>query len=123
MNLGEIKRLLDAEFIIGENYEDLQIEHAFAADLMSDVLAFVGEGVVLLTGLVNPLVIRTADMVDVKAIIYVRGKRPLEEAVELARNIGIPLLTTEYIMFEACGILFKNGIKGSLSKVKKSEAS
>ena len=123
MNLGEIKRLLDAEFIIGENLEDLEIERAFAADLMSDVLAFVGEGVVLLTGLVNPLVIRTADMVDIKAIIYVRGKRPQEEAVELARNIGIPLLTTDYIMFEACGLLFKNGIKGSLSKVNKSEAS
>ncbi len=121
MKLREIKDLLDARFIIGDDHESLDIERVFAADLMSDVLAFVGEGVLLLTGLVNPLVIRTADMVDVKAIVYVRGKKPQDEAVELATRKNIPLLCTDYIMFEACGLLFKNGLRGSVSKVKSSE--
>lgn len=117
MTLWEIRDLLDADVIVGENLLDMVVERAFAADLMSDVLAFAKEGSLLLTGLTNPLVVRTADTMDLKAIIIVRGKRPFDQAIDLAREKNIPLLATKYIMFETCGRLFGAGIRGSIEKV------
>jgi len=117
MTLREIKDLLGADVIVGENLLDMVVERAFAADLMSDVLAFAKEGSLLLTGLTNPLVVRTADTMDLKAIIIVRGKRPFDQAIDLAKEKNIPLLATKYIMFETCGRLFGAGIHGSIEKV------
>jgi len=120
MTLAEIKNILDADVIVGEDLLSMEVEAGFAADLMSDVLAFAKEGSILLTGLTNPLVIRTAETLDLRAIIFVRGKRPSEDAVKLAREKNIALLGTRYILFESCGRLFTAGMRGSIQKVGQS---
>jgi hypothetical protein len=79
---------------------------------MSDVLAFIKPASILLTGLANAQVVRTAVVADIRAIVYVRNKQPDPKAVELAREGGIPLLTTPLLMFEACGRLYARGLKG-----------
>jgi predicted transcriptional regulator len=117
MTLAEIKDLLDADVIVGEDMLDLDVSKGFAADLMSDVLAFAKEGSILLTGLTNPLVVRTAETLDLRAIIFVRGKRPSPEAVRLAQEKNIPLLGTRNILFESCGKLYAAGMRGSIQKV------
>lgn len=81
---------------------------------MSDVLAFCTPGSLLLTGLTNVQIVRTAQMLDIYAIVFVRGKVPLEETVQLAKDNGIPILLTRYSMFEACGVLYENGMKPSI---------
>jgi predicted transcriptional regulator len=117
MKLKDLIRAVDARVIVGDDKLDVEIHRAFAADLMSDVLAFATEGSLLLTGLTNAQVIRTAEMVDIAAILFVRGKSPQPDAIELARSSGIPLLTTQYILFETCGRLYQRGITGSRIKV------
>jgi predicted transcriptional regulator len=117
MTLAEVKKILDAEVIAGDDKMSMEINTGFAADLMSDVLAFAKEGSILLTGLTNPLVVRTADTLDLRAIIFVRGKRPSPDAIKLAKERNIPLLATRYIMFESCGRLFTEGMTGSIQKV------
>lgn len=117
MTLAEIKNLLSAEVIVGEDKLSMEVQAGFAADLMSDVLAFAKEGSILLTGLTNPLVIRTAETLDLRAIVFVRGKRPSTDAVKLAREKNIALLGTRYILFESCGRLFTAGMRGSIQKV------
>ncbi len=112
MKLKEIKEILEAEVVSGGNNLDVEIAMGCGADLMSDVLAFIKEGALLITGLTNPQVVRTAEMVDVKAICFVRGKRPVPDTVRLAESKGLPLLLTRLPMFEACGRLYKNGLRG-----------
>ena len=85
---------------------------ACGADLMSDVLAFTHAGTLLLTGLTNPQVVRTAEMAGIRAIIFVRGKRPPRETIALAEEKGIPLLATRYTLYEACGRLYNAGLPG-----------
>ena len=117
MTLAEIKDLLNAEVIVGHNKHDLEIRTAFGADLMSDVLAFARPGCLLITGLTNPMSVRTSYALDIAAILLCRGKRPTEEAVKAARELGIPILTTRYILFETCGRLYENGILGCITQV------
>lgn len=112
MLLKKIKEILNAEILYGENLLDIDIKSACGADLMSDVLSFTKEDSLLLTGLTNSHLIRTAEMVDIKAICIVRNKIPDEECIELARNKNIPILRTKLPMFEACGKLYKNGLPG-----------
>jgi len=116
MTLGKIKEILDAEVLVGNEYMDIDVRDAFAADLLSDVLAFAKEGTLLITGITNPQVIRTAEMLEFIGILFVRGKKPDEEAVNLARIKKVPLLSTRYIMFETCGRLFKNGLVGCIER-------
>ena len=85
---------------------------ACGSDMMSDVLAYVKEQAVLLSGLVNPQVVRTAEMMDMKCIVFVRGKRPDIDMINLAEQRDIVLLGTKLEMFTACGLLYKNGLKG-----------
>lgn len=121
MTLGDIQKLLDAEVIAGSENLGREISHAFAADLLSDVLAIArrgAEGAMLITGNMTPQVIYTADVVDLGAILFVRGKRPTEPMIELANQIQIPLLMTRYIMFESCGRLYQQGLKGCVEKVE-----
>lgn len=118
MKLRDVIKAVEAHVIVGEDKLDLDVQRAFAADLMSDVLAFATENSLLLTGLINSQVIRTAEMVDIAAILFVRGKFPRREAIELARISGIPLLTTPYILFETCGRLYQCGMVGSRVKVE-----
>lgn len=112
MNLEKIKQILNAEVLTGEEFLDNEVKSAFGSDLMSDVLAYVNDATVLLTGLTNPQVIRTAEMVDLQAVIFIRGKMPNHDIIDLAFKNNIVLMRTEDIMFTACGKLFKNGLCG-----------
>jgi predicted transcriptional regulator len=117
LQLREVQKILDAEVLVGGDKLHMEVRTAFGADLMSDVLAYADSGCLLLTGLTNPQVIRTADVLDIAAIILVRGKRPPPETIQAAQEINIPLLTTKYILFESAGRLYEKGIVGSRQKV------
>ena len=117
MTLREVKEILEAEVFVGHNQLGMEVKTAFGADLMSDVLAFAKAGSLLLTGLTNPQIVRTSDVLDIAAIIIVRGKRPLPETIQLAEELQIPLLSTKYILFETAGRLFMKGIVGCVEKV------
>lgn len=117
MNLSTVKSLLNTETIFEEKDKDgknksdnLEINKACGADLMSDVLAFSNEKTLLLTGLTNPQVVRTAEMIGIKIIIFVRGKEPPIATISLANQLNIFLYSTDKPLFEACGLLYKNGI-------------
>jgi len=112
MHIKKIMELLKAENLTGEELKDLEVEAAFSCDLMSDVLSFVDNKVILLTGLTNLQVIRTAEMLDLNAIVFVRGKVPDKEVIDLAKDMGIVLLSTKYTMYSSSGILYQNGLKG-----------
>lgn len=112
MKISEIKNILNAELICGEEFIENEVFTACGSDMMSDVLAYVKEQAVLLSGLVNPQVVRTAEMMDMKCIVFVRGKRPDMDMIELAEQRDIVLLGTRLEMFTACGLLYKNGLKG-----------
>jgi len=113
MKLIEVKKLLDAEVLVGEDALESEIISAFACDLMSDVLAFVEDKSLLLTGLVNKQTIRTAEMMDIEAIIFVRGKIPNQEILSLAKENNMVILTTKHILYQSCGILYNNGLRGA----------
>ena len=112
MKIRRIVELLDAKVYCGEDMMDVDLHSACASDMMSDVLAFVKDQSVLLTGLVNPQVVRTADMMDIRCIIFVRGKRPDEDIIELAQEREIAVMCTGMRMFSACGLLWENGLRG-----------
>lgn len=115
MLLSEIKEILGAEVLSGESAAELQkkdIHTACGCDLMSDVLAFVKDQSLLLTGLINSQVIRTAEMMDIVAVCFVRGKMPPEEVISLARDKGITLLSTAHPLYVACGSLYAKGLRG-----------
>lgn len=117
VTLSDVRDILDAEVIVGEDQLGKEVLTAFSADLMSDVLAFAKAGSLLLTGLTNPQVVRTADILEIAAIILVRGKRPPQETIQLAQDLKIPILTTKYILFETSGRLHEKGIVGCIVKV------
>lgn len=111
MQLSEIVALIDGEVIVGEDKLEQNIRFGFSSDLMSDVLAFVEGETILLTGLNNAQVIRTAEMLDMKVITLVRGKRPSQEIIDLARENDIVVVTTRHTLFAASGILYQNGLE------------
>ncbi|HHO76576.1 MAG TPA: hypothetical protein ENN05_09140 [Deltaproteobacteria bacterium] len=117
MTLEQIKDLLDAKVVVGDNKLDLEITTAFGADLMSDVLAFARSGCLLVTGLSNPQAVRTAYALDIAAIMVCRGKSLTDKFIEIAKELGIPILWTEYIMFEVCGMLYREGMRGCIREV------
>jgi predicted transcriptional regulator len=113
MKIREIIEVLDAKLLTKEDGMDQEIYSACGSDLMSDVMAYVKDSNILLfTGLVNPQVIRTAEMMDIKAVVFVRGKMPGEDIIELAEQMNIVLLSTKLPMFTACGRLYSAGITG-----------
>lgn len=114
MKLKEIQDILKARGLTGEENPELEVQSACSSDMMSDVLAFPKEHMVLLTGLVNPQVMRTADMLDIRMVVFVRGKLPSEDALELARECGISVLSTEYTLYNASGLLFKSGLNNNV---------
>lgn len=116
MKVSEIKDILEAEVICGENALDRDVYTACGSDMMSDVLAYVKEQAVLLSGLMNPQVVRTAEMMDMQCIVFVRGKKPDESIIELARERDIVLLSTKYPMFASCGMLYEKGLRGGAIK-------
>ena len=110
MKISEISKLLDAELLTGKEHLDSEVISACCSDMMSDVLAYVKDQGVLITGLVNSQVIRTANMMDMICIVFVRGKRPTEEMVELAEECGIAVMCSKKRAFEASGILYAAGL-------------
>ncbi len=113
MKLFECIELLDAELLVPVEHMEIEIRVACGADLMSDVMAFAcSSNEMLLTGLVNPQTIRTAEMMDIKAVVFVRGKRPDQNMCDLAKQKSICLMTTKLPMFTTCGKLYIAGVKG-----------
>ena len=112
MKLEAVRRILDCQVITGCDKLDEEVGVGCGADLMSDVLAFIKPNALLLTGLTNVQAVRTAEIAEVKAIVYVRGKLPDKDAVELAKEKGIVLLCTSLPMYESCGRLHRNGLPG-----------
>ena len=113
MTVRDIISCLEAEVLFAdEELLDQEVLHACGSDMMSDVLAFVKTEAVLLTGLINTQSIRTAEMMDMKCVILVRGKDPQPGVMELARERDICVLKTELTMFSACGILYEHGLRG-----------
>jgi predicted transcriptional regulator len=112
MKIAEVKDILKAEIIVGEDQLDDIIISGGAADLMEDVLAAAAKGCALLTGVTTDYVMQTAKITQVSVVVIVRGKAPPETMVELARHYRIPLLLTRYSLFVACGRLYMNGIRG-----------
>ena len=116
MTVNDIKNLLEAKILCGEEHIDREVHTACGSDMMSDVLAYVKDQAVLLTGLVNSQVIRTAEMMDMKCIVFVRSKNPTAEMISLAQESGIVLLASSKRLYEACGILYSNGLVGNRVK-------
>ncbi|HEY5584976.1 MAG TPA: hypothetical protein VIK78_10865 [Ruminiclostridium sp.] len=116
MKLSKISEILKAQVVTGEYSLNYEVTAACGSDLMSDVMAYVTENVVLLTGLINLQVIRTAEMMDIKAVIFVRGKLPLGSMVELAKEKNIVLMSTEFSMFVSCGKIYEIGFTGCKDK-------
>ena len=108
MKIRRIAELLSAEVLCCEECLDEEIHSACGSDMMSDVLAYVKDQAVLLTGLVNAQVIRTAMMMDMHCIVFVRSKKPSEEMLAIARDNGLVIMCTELRMYEACGVLYAN---------------
>jgi predicted transcriptional regulator len=111
MTVAEAVKIIDGQFFWGQDLADMEIASACGADLMSDVMAFVKDKVLLLTGLVNPQVIRTAELLDIHCIIFVRGKAPSRDMVEMAEQSGIILGGTKLSMYISCGKLYEAGLK------------
>lgn len=110
MRIREIKDLLGCEVLCGEEYLDNEVHSACCSDMMSDVLAYVKDQGVLLTGLVNPQVIRTVNMMDMTCVVFVRNKIPTDDVIELAKEYGITVMRTSLRAYEASGILYKKGL-------------
>ena len=111
MTVKEVVFLLEGQFFTGEEKSNMEVVSACGADLMSDVMAFVKDRVVLLTGLVNPQVIRTAELLDIRAIVFVRGKIPSKDMIEMADEADIILAGSKYPMFLSCGKLYQAGLQ------------
>lgn len=112
MKLSQVKTILNAQVVAGEEFLDREVKSAFGCDLMSDVLAFVRDQSLLLTGLVNGQVVRTAEMMDIKAIVFVRGKKITEEIEELAKEYQMVIMTTDMTLYSASGKLYSSGLVG-----------
>ena len=110
MKISQIRELLDAEIVCGDDQLEKEVFSACGSDMMSDVLAYVKDQAVLLTGLVNPQVVRTAEMMDMVCIVFVRSKAPTEEMIALAKDHGMVLMKTRKRMYEACGKLYAAGL-------------
>ena len=113
MKISTIKELLGATVLTGEDRLNEHVYSACGSDMMSDVLAYVKEQAVLLTGLVNSQVIRTAEMMDMVCLVFVRGKKPTQEMIELAADSGMAILATDMRLYEACGKLYMSGLLGN----------
>ncbi|WP_163717398.1 hypothetical protein [Mangrovibacterium lignilyticum] len=111
MKISKICELLAAKVICGETQNNVQIEKGYSSDLMSDVLTLDTDNLLLITGMCNLQTIRTAEMADIRFIVFVRNKKLTDEMLELAKEHGICIMESPFTMFKASGILFKEGLK------------
>ena len=113
MKVSEIQRILDAEVLCGDEFVAItEVDSAFGADMMSDVLAFVTPTTLILTGMVNMHVIRTAEMLDLRCIVFVRGKKVADEILDAARALDMIVLSTDKTLFTSSGLLYMAGLRG-----------
>lgn len=117
--LRRICEILEGEIICCEERADQKASSACGCDLMSDVLAFTRPGSVLLTGLTNPQVIRTAEMLDLIAVVFVRDKIPEDAVIQMAKSTGLVVILSPYPLYESCGRLYKEGLAGCHEKISK----
>lgn len=115
MTIAKIAELLDAQVHCGQESLGRDVRSGCGCDMMSDVLAYVKDQAVLVTGLNNPQVVRTADMMDMICIVFVRGKKPDGAILQLAVDRGIAVLATKLPMFAACGLLYEKGLRGGMA--------
>jgi len=116
MKLRKLAAEIQGTILVGADQQDLVIDRAFAADLLSDVLALTEEQTTLVTGMVNPQVMRVAEILNITAVIFVRGKIPPPTLTEYAVKLGIPLVATKKTMFETCGLMYANGVRACRSR-------
>ena len=116
MTIRDVLKIVDGKVLVGEEHLDTAVQTACGSDLMSDVLAFVKDSAVLITGLVNPHVVRTSEMLDITCIVFSRGKLPSEEILEMADEIGITVISSPLTTYTACGELYVHGLPGSKPK-------
>ena len=116
MTIRQVMEIVDGKVLTGEDRLDSRVDTACGSDLMSDVLAFVKEKTVLITGLINPHVLRTAEMLDITCIVFSRGKLPSEEMLEMADEIGITVISSPLTTYTACGELYIHGLPGTKRK-------
>lgn len=112
MTIREVRDIVKGKVLYGEHLLDSRVETACGSDLMSDVLAFVKDHTVLITGLINPQVVRTAEMLDITCIVFSRGKQPSQEILHMAEEIGIVVISSEMTTYTACGELYTHGLPG-----------
>lgn len=112
MTIRDMVGILHAKILLGEDRLDTPVYTACCSDLMSDVLAFVNEKTVLITGLTNPHVVRTSEMLDLKCLVFARGKIPMDEILIPAKEQGLVVLSTKETAFTACGLLYQAGLRG-----------
>lgn len=112
MKLSEIVEALNAKVLTGEDQMGKEVSKCGASDLMSDILAGLSEGCILLTGLTTVQVIRTAMVAGVGAVVFVRGKKPPQEVIDLAKTQDLPLISSPYSMFVSCGRLHALNLTG-----------
>ena len=118
MTIRDVMAIVQGEVLYGEEFLDHPVDTGCGSDLMSDVLAFVKDKTVLITGLINPHVVRTAEMLDITCIVFSRGKKPSEEILEMAEEAGIAVLSTKMTTYTACGELYMRGLPGTKEKTK-----
>lgn len=113
MKLRDIREILDADVLCGEQLLDTEVQTGFACDLISEMLAYAGSGSLLITSLKNPHVIHTAEVMDAVGVVFVGGKNPNPSIMKQIYSSRIPLLATDYMIFKCCGLLFQHGIQGA----------
>lgn len=113
MTIRDVMNIVEGSVLWGEDMLDQPVDTACGSDLMSDVLAFVKDKTVLITGLTNVHVMRTAEMLDIHCIVFARGKRPSEEILEEARELDIVVLACAYTTYTTCGLMYEAGIRGT----------
>lgn len=118
MTIRDVMNIVEGSVLYGEDMLEQPVDTACGSDLMSDVLAFVKEKTVLITGLINPHVVRTAEMLDITCIVFSRGKQPSSEILELAAEAGIAVISTRMTTYTACGELYTHGLPGTKEKTK-----
>lgn len=112
MTARDVQKILGARVLTGEEFLDREVRSACGSDMMSDVLAFSKDHSVLLTGLCNPQVIRTAEMLDIVCLIFVRGKKPDQTILDMAKERDLIVMETGHRMFSSCGMLYQAGLGG-----------
>ena len=112
MTIKDLMNTLQARLLTPDTDVTREVHHACGSDMMSDVLAYVKDQAVLVTGLNNPQVVRTADMMDMVCVVFVRAKQPDDMLLQMAAERGIAVLSSEMTMFTACGLLYAAGLRG-----------